>query len=83
MTVVGAVRSAADEQPADQGDYMKTIKTYSTRVEADVARIALDAAGVPSVVVGVGAGMEGGIGGVQLLVEDESVERALKVLGGA
>jgi hypothetical protein len=62
---------------------MKTIKTYSTRVEADVARIALDAAGVPSVVVGVGAGMEGGIGGVQLLVEDESVERALKVLGGA
>jgi hypothetical protein len=62
---------------------MKTIKTYSTRVEAEVARIALDAAGVHSVVVGVGAGMEGGTGGVQLLVEDESVERALKVLGGA
>lgn len=62
---------------------MKTIKTYSTRVEADVARIALDAAGVPSVVVGVGAGMEGGIGNVQLLVEDDRVERALKVLGDA
>ena len=62
---------------------MKTIKTYSTRVEADVARIALDAAGVPSVVVGVGAGMEGGTGGVQLLVEDDRVERALKVLGDA
>ena len=62
---------------------MKAIKTYSTRVEADVARIALDAAGVPSVVVGVGAGMEGGIGGVQLLVEDDSFERALKVLGDA
>jgi hypothetical protein len=62
---------------------MKTIKTYSTRVEADVARIALDAAGLPSVVVGVGVGMEGGAGGVQLLVEDDRVERALMVLGGA
>ncbi len=60
---------------------MKAIKTYSTRVEADVARIALDAAGVRSVVVGVGAGMEGGTGGVQLLVEDESVQRALQALG--
>jgi hypothetical protein len=60
---------------------MKTIKTYSTRVEADVARIALEAAGIRSVVVGVGAGMEGGTSGVQLLVEDDSVERALKVLG--
>jgi hypothetical protein len=62
---------------------MKTIKTYSTRVEADVAKIALDAAGVPSVVVGVATGMEGGTGGVQLLVEDDHVKRALKVLGEA
>jgi hypothetical protein len=62
---------------------MKTIKTYSTRVEAEVARIALDAAGVPSVVVGVGVGMEGGTGGVQLLVQDDQVERALRVLGDA
>jgi len=62
---------------------MKAIKNYSTRVEADVARIALDAAGVPSVVVGVGVGMEGGTGGVQLLVEDDRIERALKVLGDA
>lgn len=60
---------------------MKTIKTYSTRVEADVARIELDAAGIPSVVVGVGVGMEGGTGGVQLRVEDDRVERALRVLG--
>ena len=59
---------------------MKTIKTYSNRVEADVARIALEAAGIPSVVVGVGAGMEGGTGGVQLLVEDDRIESALKVL---
>jgi hypothetical protein len=62
---------------------MKTIKTYSTRVEADLARIALEAAGIRSVVVGVGAGMEGGTGGVQLLVEDDRVERALKELGDA
>ena len=62
---------------------MKTIKTCPTRVEADLARIALDAAGVPSVVVGIGVGMEGGAAGVQLRVEDERVELALQVLGDA
>jgi hypothetical protein len=62
---------------------MKAIKTYPTRVEADLAKIALDAAGVPSVVVGVGVGMEGGAAGVQLLVPDECVEAALTVLKGA
>jgi hypothetical protein len=60
---------------------MKAIKTYPTRLEADLARIALDAAGVPSVVVGIGVGMEGGVAGVQLLVPDESVEAALMILG--
>jgi hypothetical protein len=60
---------------------MKIIKTYPTRVEADLARIELEVAGVPSVVAGVGVGMEGGTAGVQLLVEDELVERALEVLG--
>ena len=62
---------------------MKTIKTYPTRVEADLARIALDAAGLPSVVVGIGVGMEGGAAGVQLRVEDDRVELALQVLGDA
>ncbi len=62
---------------------MKTIKTYPTRVEADLARIALDAVGVPSVVVGIGVGMEGGAAGVQLRVEDDRVELALQVLGDA
>jgi len=62
---------------------MKAIKTYPTRVEADLARIALDAAGLPSVVVGIGVGMEGGAAGVQLLVDDDRVELALKVLGDA
>jgi len=59
---------------------MKTIKTYPTRVEADLARIALDAAGVPSIVVGIGVGMEGGMAGVQLLVPDDCVDAALTVL---
>lgn len=62
---------------------MRAIKTYPTRVEADLARIALDASGVPSIVVGVGVGMEGGIGGVQLLVPDDRVEAALKILDDA
>jgi Putative prokaryotic signal transducing protein len=61
-------------------DVMKAVKTYSTRVDADVAKIALDAAGVPSVVVGIGVDVEGGAGGVQLLVPDECVEAALRVL---
>lgn len=59
---------------------MKAVKTYSTRVDADVAKIALDAAGVPSVVVGIGVDVEGGAAGVQLLVPDECVEAALRVL---
>jgi hypothetical protein len=59
---------------------MKAIKIYTTEVEADLAKIALEAVGVPSVVVGVGAAMEGGAAGVQLLVPDEYVESALRVL---
>jgi hypothetical protein len=59
---------------------MKAIKSYPTRLEADVAKIALVAAGLPAVVVGVGSEFEGGISGVQLLVPDERVEEALKVL---
>ena len=59
---------------------MKTVKTYSTSVDAEVAKIALAAAGVPADVVGLGADLEGGTGGVQLRVPDECVEAALKVL---
>jgi hypothetical protein len=62
---------------------MKAIKTYPTRIEADLAKIALDAAGVPSVVVGIGVSMEGGVAGVQLLVPDDNVEAALRVLEDA
>jgi len=43
----------------------------------------LDAAGIPSIVVGISAGMEGGVAGVQLLVPDDRVEAALTLLGDA
>jgi uncharacterized protein (UPF0254 family) len=59
---------------------MKTVKTYSTQVDAEVAKIALAAAGVTAVVVGIGTDLEGGTSGVQLLVADEDVEAALGVL---
>jgi hypothetical protein len=62
---------------------MKTLKTYPTSIEADLARIALEGAGIPAVVVGIGVGMEGGHTGVQLLVPDDHVEAALTVLGDA
>lgn len=62
---------------------MKAIKTYPSRVEADLAKIALDGAGVPSVVVGIGVSMEGGAAGVQLLVPEDHVEAALRVLEDA
>jgi hypothetical protein len=61
---------------------MQAIKTYATRVEADLDRIALEAAGIPSVVVGIGAAMEGGIAGVRLLVPRDKVEKAIEVLEG-
>ncbi len=60
---------------------MKIIKTYPTRVEADLARMELEAVEVPAVVVGIGVGMEGGTSGVQLMVPEDQVEAALKVLG--
>jgi hypothetical protein len=59
---------------------MKPVRTYPTRVEADLARIKLDGAGVPSIVVGIGVGMEGGMSGVQLLVPNDLVKKALRVL---
>lgn len=62
---------------------MKAIKTYSTTVEAHLARAELEASDIPAVVVGTGVTMEGGLAGVQLLVPDDHVEAALQVLGDA
>ncbi len=62
---------------------MQVIRTFPTRVEADLARITLEGAGIPAMVLGVGIGMEGGIGGVQLLVPEDRAEAALKLLNDA
>jgi hypothetical protein len=59
---------------------MTPIGHYATRVEADLARIALEAEGVPCVIVGIGTAWEGGIEGVRLLVPDDQVERAHRIL---
>lgn len=61
---------------------MKSVRTFSTELEAHVAKIALDAAGVPSVVVGIGLSMEGGDAGVQILVPEHFIDAALRVLDG-
>jgi hypothetical protein len=59
---------------------MKVIKTYPTEVEANLDRLALEGAEIPAVVVGIGAGMEGGIQGVKLLVHEDLADEALQVL---
>lgn len=58
---------------------MKAIRTYSTQLEADLARIALQGEDIPAVVVGVGVGFTG-VGGVQLLVPEERADAAVRVL---
>jgi hypothetical protein len=60
---------------------MTLIKTYSSRIEADLASLELSASGISATIVGVGVGMEGGAEGVRLLVEDNQVEDALAILG--
>lgn len=59
---------------------MKAIRSYSMQLEADLARIALEGADIPAVVVGVDVRMNGGMGGVQLLVPEDRLEAALEVL---
>ena len=59
---------------------MKTLRTYSMPFEADLARIALEGAGIAAVVVGVGVGMEGGIGNVRLLVPEDRMHAAEEIL---
>jgi hypothetical protein len=59
---------------------MTPIKTYNTRVEADLARIALGAEGIAATVVGLDAALEGGAEGVRLLVADDKADAARKVL---
>jgi len=59
---------------------MKPVKRFDTRVEADLARIALSAEGIEATVVGLEVAFEGGAGGVQLLVPDDEADAARKIL---
>ena len=59
---------------------MKVVRSFPSKLDADLAKIALDAAGVPSLVVGTGVEFEGGANGVQLLVPDEWVAAATAAL---
>ena len=55
---------------------MKQIRTYPLESEAGLARIALAGVDIQAVVVGVGIGVKGGA----LLVPEDRVDAALKVL---
>ena len=59
---------------------MKVVRSFPSKLDADLAKIALEAAGVPSFVVGTGVEFEGGANGVQLLVPDEWVAAASAAL---
>jgi hypothetical protein len=59
---------------------MKTIRKYPKRVDADLARTALDAASIPSVVAGLGIGIRGADEEISLLVPDNQVKAALRIL---
>lgn len=60
---------------------MKAIRSYWFRFEADLARIALEGAGIPATVLGVDLTIAGAIGNsVQLLVPEDRIEAALQVL---
>lgn len=61
---------------------MTHVKSYSTRLEADLAAIMLRSAGINAEVVGVGLAMEGGAAGVRLLVADDQAAAAREVLSG-
>jgi len=59
---------------------MKLVKTYGNQLEADLARITLQAEGISATIVGVGVAMEGGSEGVKVFVPDDQVDAARKVL---
>ena len=59
---------------------MMAIKKFDTRVEADLARIALRGQGIAATVVGVDVALSGGSQGVQLLVPDDQADAAREIL---
>jgi hypothetical protein len=59
---------------------MTPIMTFNNRVEADIARIALQAEGIAATVVGLDVAFDGGAEGVRLLVADDQAGAARKIL---
>lgn len=59
---------------------MISIRSYATSLAAELAKLPLDEAGIPSLIVGVDASMQGGVGGVQLLVPEDCAKAALALL---
>jgi hypothetical protein len=59
---------------------MTPVRTFNTRVEADLARIALSSEGIEATVVGLDVAFEGGANGVRLLVADDQADAARRIL---
>ena len=62
---------------------MRAIRTCTTKLEAELTRLPLEHAGIPSMVVGIDLGMEGGAAGVRLLVSEDCTKAALRLLDDA
>ncbi len=60
---------------------MTPVKTYPTRLEADLATIVLRAEGVLATAIDAGMAKEGHIEEARVLVPEEKVETARNVLG--
>jgi hypothetical protein len=58
------------------------IRTFLTRIEAEIAQVTLEAASIESMLAADDAGgLRPGLAGTRLLVRAEDVERAAEVLG--
>lgn len=68
---------------SDMDDSLVTVATFLNHIEADLAKSALEAAGIESMIQSDDCG---GVrphlwmGGIQLLVRDEDAQRALEIL---
>lgn len=62
---------------------MIAIRTYPTRLDAELARLALESADIPAAVAGIDMSMEGGSTGVRLLVPEAFAQAALALLDAA
>lgn len=78
--------SAMDKKA--KGDDMKTIQTYATRMDAEVAKSVLDAGHIPSIIMSDDAGgmypflTTTGFTRVRLCVKTKDVSKACRLLKG-